>query len=160
MKRKMMVLLGCVVFVALAYPGIAAHATTIAFYSDGVIQEGDVYDKVEVYDTPPAHTSVNMTGGGVGYPGMSTFDTSVVNISGGWVGFLETHDSSTVNISGGWVGEPDALGETTISELTAYGFDGTPIEITNIPDPSTNPNTNLVPEPGTWALMALGVLWV
>ena len=114
MKRKLMVLLGCVVFVGLVYPGIAAYATTIVFYSDGVIQEGDVYDKVEVHDTPPFQTTVDMTGGWVGYPGMFSFDTSIVNIAGGFVGFLETNDSSTVNISGGRVGA-DALGETTIS---------------------------------------------
>ena len=58
MKRKLMVPLGCVVFAGLVCPGIAAYATTIAFYSDGVIQEGDVYNKVEVYDSPPAQTAV------------------------------------------------------------------------------------------------------
>lgn len=115
MKRKLVILWGCVGIIAVAFTGTWAHATTIAFYSDGVIQEGDFYDIVEVHDTPPGHTTVDMTGGWVGYPGMSTFDTSVVNISAGGVGFLQTNDSSAVNISGGWVGHPMAGGETTIS---------------------------------------------
>ena len=266
-----------VVVAVVLHPGTVSYATTIAFYSDGVIQKGDTYEKVDVYDTAPGHTTVNMTGGWVDYPGMSTFDASVVNISAGFVGFLRTNDSSTVNVSGGWVGSPDTLGETTItahgqstinvydggllagwstayselwdssvlnvhggdvvifvgafcsatvnvyagslfhlwvageataniyggdigsswgfdvgpsatvniygyeleynphafwaqdspiwgtrwvSELTGYGFDGTRISITDIPDPSTNPNINLIPEPGTLALLGLGIIGV
>ena len=108
MKRKLMVLLGFGVIAVFVYPGALAVATTIAFHSNGVIQEGDIYDKVEVYDTPPAHTTVNMTGGYVHRPylatGMFTYDSSMVNISGGWVEALETYDSSTVNVTGGYVG--------------------------------------------------------
>ncbi|HLB73724.1 MAG TPA: hypothetical protein VJJ98_06875 [Sedimentisphaerales bacterium] len=273
MKRKLAVLLGYGVVIGLAYPSGISHATTMTFYADGVIQAGDIYDIVEVYDTPPARTTVDMAGGQV--DSMSTFDTSVVNISGGYVGFLQTNDSSTVNISGGWVGDPDALGEITVgaynhsvinvyegatvgmlstayselydssafnvyggiihlpvrafysanvtiyagmlsslkledeaianiyggdvgsgwglnvgsntimniygygfeynphafwaedspvwgtrwvSKLTGYGFDGTPISITDIPNPSTNPNINLIPEPATFVLMALGAI--
>ena len=97
MKRKLAVLLGYGVVIGLAYPSGISHATTMTFYADGVIQAGDIYDIVEVYDTPPARTTVDMTGGQV--DSMSTFDTSVVNI-GGSVGFLQTNDSSTVNLSG------------------------------------------------------------
>jgi len=110
MKRKLMGLWGCVLVTVLAYPGTPAHATTIAFYSDGVIQPGDAYDIVEVHDTPPFQTTVDMTGGDVGRSdnydsGLFAYDSSTVNISGGRVTYLRTYNSSSVNISGGWVGD-------------------------------------------------------
>jgi hypothetical protein len=92
-----------VVLVVLLHPGTVSYATTIAFYSDGVIRKGDVYDNVEVHDTPPARTTVDMTGGQVNKPGMFTYDATTVNISGGIVEFLETYGSSIVNILGGSV---------------------------------------------------------
>ncbi len=247
------------------------------FTSDGVIQEGDFYTGVAVYDTPPAHTIVNMTGGTVGEPldadsGLYAYDSSQVNISGGQVLYLHTTDASTVNITGGTVGNWDLGGlvsvdtygssvinlykggEITggtynffhmhdsstlnvygggvyvfftldndstlnlydgwifdlsifgtanvyggriqswdlftiwgdgqlnvygrdfqydpqwkwvenvgggprwISHLTGTGFDGVAIDIQDIPDPYTTPNINLIPEPTTFALLALGVL--
>jgi hypothetical protein len=92
-----------VVLVVLVHPGTVSYATTIAFYSDGVIQKGETYDKVDVYDTPPAHTTVDMTGGQVNRPGMFTYDATTVNISGGYVNSLRTYGSSIVNILGGSV---------------------------------------------------------
>ena len=119
MKRKL-VPWGCVVIIGLVNPGTVSHATTIAFYSDGVIQEGDTYDIVEVYDTPPVQTTVNMTGGAVGNPGypdtgLFAYDSSTVNIAGGYSYHLYTHDSSTANISGGLVGDWDLDGGTSIA---------------------------------------------
>jgi hypothetical protein len=259
--------------------GVLGNTVKI-FYSDGVIQQGESYERVEVYDTPPSHTTVNITGGYVGWPpdvdtGLYTYDASIVNISGGIVDYLHTHNSSTVNISGGWVGSWPGPGERTISShnsstinvyeggflaggssayfelfdsstlnvydgdidiffgafdsttvnvyggsfmsfraagnsitniyggeigypwgfdvmpsaavniygyefvydphwfwaeddliwgtrwvsrLTGIGFDGTPIEIIDIPDPAMTPNINLIPEPGTILLLALGGL--
>lgn len=145
MKRKLMVLWGCVVIIAVAFSGTPANATTKIFYSDGVIQEGDGYDIVEVHDTPPSQTTVDMTGGWAGYPGMSTFDASVVNISGGFVGYLQTNDSSTVNISGGLVGHLDVIGETTVtarnqSNINVYdggGLDGGSFTTFELLDSST-----------------------
>jgi len=89
------------------------------FTTDGVIQEGDYYETVAVYDTPPAHTTVNMTGGRVGddsdtETGLYTFDASTVNITAGSVYFVETHHASVVNVSGGYVGNPSPCGCTTI----------------------------------------------
>jgi len=92
-----------VVLVVLVYPATVSYATIIAFYSDGVIQKGDTYGKVDVYDTPPAHTTVDMTGGQVNKPGMFTYDATTVNISGGYVNSLSTYGSSIVNILGGSV---------------------------------------------------------
>src|SRR4030042_6509914 len=77
-----------VLAILLPCSGVRVYATTIAFYSDGVIKKGETYDKVDVYDTPPAHTTVDMTGGQVNRPGMFTYDATTVNISGGLVAFL------------------------------------------------------------------------
>ena len=93
-----------VLVILLPCSGARVYATTIAFYSDGVIQKGDKYDKVDVYDTPPAHTTVDMTGGHVYDPGMFTYNSSTANILGGTVEALNAYGSSTVNIGGGGVG--------------------------------------------------------
>ena len=78
------------------------------FTSDGVIQEGDIYRTVSVYDTAPDHTTINMTGGSVwgckAGNGLYCFDSSIVNISGGTIDVLETHNQSTVNATGGAIG--------------------------------------------------------
>jgi hypothetical protein len=86
------------IFVGLAilvHPGTVSYATTIAFYSDGVIQKGDTYDKVEVYDTPPEHTVVDMYG---------------------QIGDLFVHDGSTFNyIRGSIWGDAVADGASTVN---------------------------------------------
>jgi hypothetical protein len=51
-----------VLVILLPSSGVRVYATTIAFYSDAVIKEGDVYDNVEVHDTPPAHTTLDLYG--------------------------------------------------------------------------------------------------
>jgi hypothetical protein len=120
MKRKLTILYGFVVIVVLVWGSIVCANAVKIFYSDGVIQQGESYDRVEVYDTPPLHTTVDMTGGYVGRPldvdtGMYTYDASTVNISGGFADFLHTYDSSIVNVSGGVVGNLVSLGERTIT---------------------------------------------
>ena len=73
------------------------------FTSDGVIQDGDDYNLVDVYgDT----TTVDMTGGEVAL--LWTYDQSTVNISGGLVAYAQTNDQSIINLSGGIVHEPRA----------------------------------------------------
>jgi len=244
----------------------SAEAAMKVFTSDGVIQDGDYFYGVEIRDTPPGHTTVDMTGGSVEQPGMFTYDQSVLNVSGGFVYNLESRDSSTVNfirgtverdlvmygnscvnvydiwfdwvslsgfyiggsstanVFGGFVGaitaaggsstlnvyggelnglsvgdmsttniyggrigsnwgsyvEPSAtvniygygfqydpqawwdgtgrISDGWVSELTGFGFDGTPIGITAMPDPSANPNINLIPEPATVIFVGLGAI--
>jgi len=83
---------------------MACHPTivgAIVFTSDAVIQEGDEYPGVVVYDTPPDITTIDMTGGFVDH--FCTYDSSITNISGGLVAALSTYNSSAVYISGGWV---------------------------------------------------------
>jgi len=111
MKRKLIFLAGFAVIVVVFCAGGIQGNTVKIFYSDGVIQQGESYERVEVYDTPPSHTTVNMTGGHVGRSpdvdtGLHTYDASIVNISGGIVEYLHTYNSSTVNVyNGGSFGE-------------------------------------------------------
>jgi hypothetical protein len=105
MKRNLIILWGLAAGIVLVWGPVVCGNTVKIFYSDGVIQQGESYDRVEVYDTPPSHTTINMTGGHVYRPGMFTYDSSTVNISGGYVDLLDTHSSSIVNILGGYVCE-------------------------------------------------------
>ncbi len=76
-----------------------ARATlNIDIYSDTLIKNGYIYNVVRVYDTPPDHTTVGMTGGGVDQ--MRTYDYSTLNVTGGDVSSLGAMSCSTVNISG------------------------------------------------------------
>ena len=95
MKAKIPILCaGILLFVA-----TAAQATLdMNFYGDAVIQEGDSYSNVKIYDTPPGHTTVNMTGGVV--DSLGSYDQSTLNVSGGNIFNATMRDSSTINISG------------------------------------------------------------
>jgi hypothetical protein len=132
MNRKLALVWGCGVILGVFFANTPGWATTMAFYSDGVIQDGDVYDIVEVYDTPPAQTTVDMTGGDIGEPhypdspdsGIFTYDASTLNMSGGDACHLYTHDSSTVNISGGVVEDVYLMFETIVA-----GYDSSVINV-------------------------------
>ena len=65
MKTKIMTILVVVKLLIVSQ----VQAIDVDIYSDTVIQEGDYYDTVvNVYDTPPDHTTVDMTGGFVHVP--------------------------------------------------------------------------------------------
>jgi hypothetical protein len=68
------------------------------FYSDGNIVAGEYWGSASIYDTPPNHTTVNMSGGQVDTT--STFDTSIFNMTGGKMSHLYSYEFSTANISG------------------------------------------------------------
>lgn len=68
-------------------------------YSDAVIQDGNEFNVVSVYDTPPDYTTVDMLGGLVDT--LDAYDESTINISGGTVNTLNSYESSTVNTFGG-----------------------------------------------------------
>ena len=85
-------------------------------YSDAVIEEGDEYWNVGVYDTPPDHTTVDMTGGTV--DSLSAFHESIVNVSGGSLNTLLSFNSSTVNAFGGTI---DLLGAWDTGTVNVWG---------------------------------------
>lgn len=93
-KQKVRVFLVCLICMLFLSPALC-HATTVAFYTDGVIQEGDEYRYVSVYND----ATVDMTGGIVTKI-FTAYDSSTVNISGGALNILDSFDSSTLNLSG------------------------------------------------------------
>ncbi len=76
-----------------------AQAASMTFTSDANIQAGDSWSSVSIYDSPPAHTAVTMTGGSV-TDSMGVYNASTFNMSAGHVNALSANDQSTVNISG------------------------------------------------------------
>ncbi|MDO8302342.1 MAG: hypothetical protein Q7T18_03780 [Sedimentisphaerales bacterium] len=89
-----------VVAVAISIAPSLSNATNITFTSDGTINNGDIFDSVSVYDTPPNHTTITMYGGSVEY--FNTFDESISNIQGGTITkAIHAGNLSTINISAG-----------------------------------------------------------
>jgi hypothetical protein len=89
------------------------------FYDDGTIQEGDEYANVRLFDTPPDHTTVDMTGGSA--YNILTYDSSTLNVSGGQTEVF-AYNQSTINVNGGTI-------------YTLEGYDSTNV---NIYEGSTN----------------------
>lgn len=71
------------------------------WYEGHIIQEGDFYEVIYIYDSPPDYTTVDMTGGSV--CGLEHFNLSIVNIYDGFVETLSAYDLSTTNIYAGSV---------------------------------------------------------
>jgi hypothetical protein len=92
--RKVIITIGVLGLLA------GGRASAINFYSDGNIVTGDLWDTVYIYDTPPSHTTVNMSGGEV-FGGAYSYNASTLNLSGGWVNAMSTYDESVLNMTGG-----------------------------------------------------------
>jgi hypothetical protein len=99
MKKR----LAKIIFAILLLLPVCAQATDITFTSDGTIQAGDEWMNAYIYDTPPEHTTVTMTGGSV-LDHMGVRNASTLNMSGGNVGGMGASEFATVNISGGSIG--------------------------------------------------------
>ena len=113
MKTKVITILAAIMFLP-----VSQVQAVLDIYSDTVIQEGDYYDTVvNVYDTPPDHTTVDMTGGFV--HNLRSYDSSIINMTGGEILTLETRSTSTVNISGG-----DVRSVFTWDNATTNLYDG------------------------------------
>jgi hypothetical protein len=105
------------------------QATIVAFYTDGVIQDGDVYDYVSVYND----ATVDMTGGIVTVQ-LGAYDSSTVNISGGVLHGVFTSagasTASTLNLSGSM--QADAVGIWGLGTLNMLGGTVGSVENNNI----------------------------
>jgi hypothetical protein len=142
-----------------------ATCVDVDFYSDATIDNGDVYDNVFVYDTPPDQTTVDMWGGTIGaalphdsstfnmyggqiHAGMGLSDWSTVNIYDGTLqGTFWVMDSAWLNIYGGDVSLNSPMlseSSTSITEMTG--------------DDYSHMNLVVIPEPSSLALLALGAL--
>ena len=141
-------------------------------YSTANISDGSIYG-VSVWDYTTANLSgdgnvtslgagvsgiINMMGGTTEY--LRAGDFSVVNLYGGKVNiYLNAWDSSKVNIYGyGFDYDPSA-GSWNGGQLTGFWLDDTPF-IIDLAGSGTYSHINLVPEPGSLILFALGALLV
>ena len=95
----------------LFFCNIVLGAENWDIYSNTDISEG-TYNLINIYDTPPDNTTVNMFGGSAdfittynestlnfydGYSDIQTVNWSVCNIYGGEIGFITASDNSTLN---------------------------------------------------------------
>ena len=87
-----------IIFAILLMPICAnAMVVDVNFYSDATIENGDVYGKVNIYDTPPDQTTVTMTGGDISY--VNIYDTANLNCSGGEILLVTTYNNSKATIN-------------------------------------------------------------
>ena len=115
--KKALITIGIAV---LLVNGSANAAGTKYFYSNGSVGTGEYWPSVYIYDTPPNHTTVNMSDGRVDT--MSTFDNSIFNMTGGTVYNLYSYESSTVNISDNNHSSPFAI---SAGDNSTINFGGT-----------------------------------
>lgn len=79
-------------------------------YNDTDIYDGN-YGLINIYDTPPDHTTVNMYGGYADF--VSTFDSSTLNFYDGNVE-VGAFNTSIINISGGILSGAEAWGNAVL----------------------------------------------
>lgn len=109
-RKEISTILAVVLF---AVNGLYAVPVDKIFTEDGVIQDGDEYRYVDIYDTPPSRTTVSMFGGSIDR--LIAYDSSVLNFTGGTISGLYAYDFSTINISGGYIHTPFAWDYSTIN---------------------------------------------
>jgi hypothetical protein len=114
--RRAIITIGLVV---MFFWGSANAIESKNFYSDGNIMPNEQWNAVSIYDTPPAHTTVNMTGGNVS--SMHTYDAIILNMTNGRIEQLYANEFSTVNVSGGFPG----YGSMYAGEHSTINFSGT-----------------------------------
>ena len=152
-----------------------AKATMINFYGDGVIQHGDEYTVVEIFDD----ASVQMIGGAI-ETRVEIHDFGVLDIFGGTLQSIDISiiDSGTLNLWAGVI--PDSFpsqfhlarlmaGSSAAINIYGYGFerdgdvlsgfwrDGVPFKL-SIRDERSWAGTTLyvIPEPSTLLLIGFG----
>jgi len=98
---------------------VCANATTMDFYNDGTITDGNVFDTVNVWND----ANVVMTGGTV-YSVFSR-DSSIFNLqSGDITGWITVRDASNLKISGGSVGDLE-LYNSAVAIISGGNITGT-----------------------------------
>ncbi len=110
MKTKLSIIVAAVILLGVS----EAWATSISFYEDGVIQEGDVYSEVAVFN----NAKVDMTGGVVTSQ-FTTWGSSTANVSGGILEALVSVETSIVNLSGAM--QIEGLGVSDSGTVNMFG---------------------------------------
>lgn len=129
-----------IVLVVVLFAGNALYAVPVdkIFTSDGIINEGDRYHNVSIYDTPPHRTTVSMFGGWVsliqsydssifsmtgGTTEACAYNQSTFNVGGGTIYTLNSYDYSNINLFGGFVYGLYAYGTGTVNVFDNANLD-------------------------------------
>lgn len=167
-----------------AWSSVSGHDSSTFNVYEGAFLTGGSFSSFDLYNS----STLNVYGGGLNlfvlahnsgivnvYGGdlfeLSPYDYSTINVYGGYIRIFYENifvpETATINIYGydfnyypevEWRYWDDPADGWWVTKLTGIGFDGTPITYWGLPDPYTNPNINLIPEPGTLCLFALGGL--
>ena len=108
MKTKNLLVIGILLTASLC-----ANATTMDFYTDGTIIDGNDFDTVNVWNT----ATVDMTGGCAFY--CNLYDSSIFNTYGGDTSILSTHQTSQA-----WLYADDATGAYIYDQSVVHMFNG------------------------------------
>ncbi|MBW7991730.1 MAG: hypothetical protein FVQ84_17175 [Planctomycetes bacterium] len=123
--------------------------------SQTYIWGGDVSHRLNSHES----SVVNVTGGYIS--SLVAFDSSVVALSGGIIANLSSYDSSIINIHGSNFFVSDTGGSQGDGYITGNWLDSTPFNISIFNDPVFGEDTishiNLVPAPGALLLGSLGL---
>jgi hypothetical protein len=88
------------------------------FYDDGWITDGNVFDTVNIYND----ANITMTGGEVGT--LDSYNYSHLGLTNGFISvWLDGHNSSIIEMSGGYVGHV-ALMDSSIMHWSGGNIDG------------------------------------
>jgi len=153
------------------FAAVAAQGTMIDFYQNGVIQDGDIYDRVTVW----GDAIVVITGGQVSQIVQNdSSEVTVIDVNGVW--WFELGDSSTANIYGGDYNILYAPSDNSSFHIYGYGFaverpsdlwrvtgfwpDGAPLEVLLRRADTYGDHYVLheLPEPTSITLLASGIL--
>jgi hypothetical protein len=118
----------------------------------------NLYDGGSVFSLGAGGQSgvVNMAGGVTEY--LRAGESGIINLYGGLVtNCLDAWDSATVNTYGYGFNYNHSAGSWDGGQLTGFWLDGTAFSI-DLYAPSTYDHINLIPEPGSLALLSLGGL--
>jgi hypothetical protein len=84
---------------AIALAALPADAPDAIFRTNTIVGFGEAYGSVEVYDSPPDHTVLDVRGGSIS--DLSLHDASSLNLHTGSVSYILGLNSSTVNLIDG-----------------------------------------------------------
>lgn len=107
-----------VIFAILVLLPVCAMATSIDFYNDGTITDGNVFDTVNIWDS----ATVDMMGGSADI--VNSYNSSTFNFQNGDVtGWIHAEDTSNVTISGGSTNDLE-LFESAVANISGGSISG------------------------------------
>ena len=154
---------------------LAEDYPPIDFHTDGIIQDGNAFSFVQVFD----NATVNMTGGLIDIGGLWLYDSSVFNAYGGMINspYIQVTEQATFNLYYLELSETHRIWAQDSATINVYGknFEYVPSSSDWLlngnwanneefslrlrgPDTRNYVFTYEIPEPGTFVLLIFGAL--